>query len=145
MKEVATVERAKSNKIYSKGDILVQISATRGQIHILNEDKEVEPHFAVIHISEEYAETFQECYCIYCGIKTLSPRFFHKIQVGLNIKVEDLLNMPVPKKMLNISHEKRKNQGEVLMLLQQDADDIRDKVEELKELKKFLLQNLFPN
>lgn len=46
--------------------------------------------------------------------------------------------------MLNISHEKRKNQGEVLMLLQKDADNIREKVEELKELKKFLLQNLFP-
>lgn len=94
LKEIAFVERAQKDKIYPEGSIVIQISATRGQLGLLKSDGLIEgTHYAVITL-HFWAPLTAEYFFLY--LQKNLPRYLHRVQEGLNIKMKDIENMPIP-------------------------------------------------
>ena len=89
LKNIATVERAQKDKIYPKHSIVIQISATRGQVGLLKSSGKVGSQYAVIY------DTIPDSRWLFFYLKTLTPWWFHRVQEGLNIKLEDVENIPL--------------------------------------------------
>lgn len=90
LNQVAEIEgRPKKNKIYPVGTIIIQISATNGQVLFLREDKMIEEKYAVILPTIEP-------YYLYSVIKKTFPFYFAKKRETLNFKVEELQNFSLP-------------------------------------------------
>ncbi|HFI0682445.1 TPA: SAM-dependent DNA methyltransferase [Streptococcus suis] len=90
VKDVALVERAKKGRIYPKGTILIQMSATRGQMGVLESDGYVETHYACIcpHWSVD-----SDCLALALSL-TINP-WFARVKEGLNVTLEDIADMPI--------------------------------------------------
>lgn len=89
--EVADLEnRPRKGKIYPVGTIIIQVSATKGQILYLREEKEIGEQYAVIQpkINSFY---------LFIAIKKFFPPFFERRKQGLNFKAEELkeLNLDI--------------------------------------------------
>ncbi|WP_279572493.1 N-6 DNA methylase [Volucribacter amazonae] len=89
LQDIAEVERAKKSKIYRKGSIVIQLSATKGQVGLLTSSGEVGTQYAVVN-----SLYFDDVYLFYL-IKLRLPRHLHRVQEGLNVKFEDVLTMPI--------------------------------------------------
>lgn len=89
LKHVAEIERAKKGKIYPKGTVIMQISATKGQIGMLKSSGEVEDKYATISTSAFINPEFAFYY-----LQTEMPRHINRVQEGLNIKLEEIGNCP---------------------------------------------------
>lgn len=87
--DIAEVERAKKSKIYRKGAIVIQLSATKGQIGQLTSDGEVDEKYAVIN-----SLLFDDDY-LFNLLKLRVPKHFHRVQEGLNVKFEEILKIPI--------------------------------------------------
>ncbi|EFR61327.1 hypothetical protein LBJG_01616 [Lactobacillus jensenii 1153] len=85
----ATIERAKAKKVYPKGTVVIQISATRGQCGMLTSSGEVGSQYACIQF-KPYIDSFTG----WMKVKQEIPRWRHKYQEGLNIKLEDICKIP---------------------------------------------------
>lgn len=84
--EVADIEfRAKKGKIYPKGAILAQISASRGQLVYLREDSEVGSKYAVILPKADY-----QGFYLFCIMSQSYRQFFECYKQGLNFVPQDL-------------------------------------------------------
>ena len=46
--DLVDIERAKKNKVYNKGNIIIQVSASKGQIFYLEEDTTVESQYIIL-------------------------------------------------------------------------------------------------
>jgi len=88
LKDIATVERAKSKKVYPAGTIVIQMSATRGQIGLLKSSGEVGIQYACILTTLDSGFIFNM-------LKVKTPHWFHRVQEGLNLKLEDIESIPV--------------------------------------------------
>lgn len=88
LKDIAKVERAKSKKVYPAGTIVIQMSATRGQIGLLKSSGEVGSQYACI-------ETSFDPGFVWYMLKLKAPRWFHRVQEGLNLKLKDIEDIPV--------------------------------------------------
>lgn len=89
LKHVAKIERAKKGKIYSKGTIIVQMSATRGQVGLLKSSGEVGSQYAAIQLYDFIYPIFA-----FYFLKRAIPRHFHRVQEGLNVPLEEIGNCP---------------------------------------------------
>jgi type I restriction enzyme M protein len=89
--DIATFERSKKNKIYPAGSILIQVSATKGQIEYHDHDGTVEDKFGVIQTN-----AINPKYLFYV-LEMVMPDFLRKYQTGLNInpKIFKLLKFSV--------------------------------------------------
>lgn len=89
LKDIADIERAKSKKVYPVGTIVIQMSATRGQIGLLKSSGEVGSQYACVNpiIGNERF--------IFYMLKLKAPRWFHRVQEGLNLKLQDIEDIPV--------------------------------------------------
>ncbi|MFC6324026.1 N-6 DNA methylase [Companilactobacillus baiquanensis] len=88
LKDIATVERAKAKKVYPRGTIVIQISATRGQIGLLKSSGLVGSQYACIDSKIDSGFLFYL-------IQTKAPRHFNRVQQGLNLTIEDIETIPV--------------------------------------------------
>lgn len=88
LKDIATVERAKAKKVYPAGTIIIQMSATRGQIGLLKSSGRVGTQYACIQTP------FTPGFVFYM-LKVRAPRWFHRVQDGLNLKLKDIEDIPV--------------------------------------------------
>lgn len=88
--DIAQVERAKAKKAYPLGTIVVQMSATKGQIGLLESDGEVLPKYACVIPNDNCQSEF-----LFYMIKRNTPRHFHRVQEDLNLKLEDIASIPV--------------------------------------------------
>lgn len=91
LKDLATIERAKSGKVYEKGCILIQVSATKGQVYY-HSGGEVKSQYAVVKLLPgiRLDPKFLYLYLVHIfGIK------LEAIKSGLNIQVSDLNNLSV--------------------------------------------------
>ena len=93
MKDLAFVERAQEDKIYPKNSIVIQMSATRGQFGLLTSDGVVGSQYAVITFHYWLGEQFPEY--VFNYLHTIIPHWFSMRQEGLNIKLEDIEQMPL--------------------------------------------------
>lgn len=82
--DIATFERSKKNKIYPSNSILIQLSATRGQIEFLDHNDNVEQKFGVIK-----TDMINPKYLFYI-LEMIWSDFLNKYQTGLNINPEIL-------------------------------------------------------
>lgn len=89
LKHVAEIERAKKEKVYPKGSIVVQISASKGQVGLLTSHGEIDNRYAVIS-----TESFINSEFAFYFIKKELPRHLHRVQEGLNIPIEEIGNCP---------------------------------------------------
>lgn len=91
--DVAYVERAKSGKIYPAGTVVVQMSATRGQIGMLTSTGKVAPQYACIYGVRGYTQPYLKLL-----MQHNAPRYFARVQEGLNLKLEDIEGFPLEHK-----------------------------------------------
>lgn len=88
LKDIAEVERAKAKKVYPAGTIVIQMSATRGQIGLLKSNGEVEDKYACI--LTPFTPEF-----VFYMLQTRAPHHFHRVQQGLNLTLDDIKTIPV--------------------------------------------------
>lgn len=89
LKDVAEIERAKKGKTYPQGTIIVQLSATNGQVGWLKSSGEIESKYAAIQPAEYIDSKFAFYY-----LKKEIPKHFHRVQEGLNVPIEEIGNCP---------------------------------------------------
>lgn len=91
LNQVAEIEpRAKKGKVYPRGTIIVQISATKGQILYLRKASEIEDKYAVVHAKEV------DAFYLYSVMKLFFPTYFEQKREGLNFKAEELQHFKLP-------------------------------------------------
>lgn len=88
LKDIAHVERAKAKKVYPAGTIVIQMSAARGQIGLLESSGRVGTKYACI-------QTPFTPGLVFYMLKVRAPRWFHRVQDGLNLKLKDIEDIPV--------------------------------------------------
>lgn len=132
--DIAKIERAKKNKVYKKGSILLQVSASQGQLIYMNEDGVVDEKYAVIttdKINPRY---------LFHVLQKEMPQFLAIEQTGLNIKPEIM-------KKLNFEIHTNKETIEQIARIFEELDNainLENKaVESLKDFKKWNLGKLF--
>lgn len=132
--DLVEIERAKKGKIYQVGNIIIQVSASRGQIIYLDKKQEVEPQYIVLKVNEVNSKY------LYYLLEEELPRFLKKYQTGINIQ-------PNVFKHLNISiHTDIQTQNYIANLMDKLEEDIKKEVlllEEYKNFKKYHLDNMF--
>lgn len=135
LKELATIERAIKGKVYKKGCMLLQISATNGDFIYLEKDSEVEAKYAVIIPNPDINSKY-----LYLSIGANLEKYLLKVQQVMNISLEDVYKIPV------CYHLNKITQMKFVAIL-----ETLEKIEKLakmnnelnKEEKKFLLENMF--
>lgn len=89
LKHIAKFERAKKGKVYPKGTIIVQLSATKGQVGLLTSNGEIEDKYAAISVFDFIDPAFA-----YYQLKENIPRHFKRVQEGLNVPLEEIGGCP---------------------------------------------------
>lgn len=132
--DIASIERA-TNKEYSSGVTIVQISATRGQVEYVNEPKMIESKYVVLKPCDKFDSKY-----FYFAVKNSADEFFYKFQTGLNMKVEDFKHMELDvEDDINIQKEQVKNMEIIeraILLSEQELSEV-------KKFKNTMLSKLF--
>lgn len=132
--DIAHVERSVRGKKYKKGSILIQLSATSGQIEILKEDREADSRYAVIMPNEKHDELF-----VFYSITKAFPEFLHKYRETINLPLENL-------QFLKVTTYDIETEKEIARLLKQADDNLEHNekmVEKYKEMKKNASKSMF--
>lgn len=132
--DVADIERAKKGKMYDAGCVIIQVSATDGQIYVLSEIQEVETKYAVI-IPKEGVNG----YYLKVAIERELLKFLHQNQTGMNLQMDSF-------KALKIKLHNRETQdylGQILKKYDDALEKEREIIEQLKDMKKYYLANMF--
>ena len=135
LSELSTIERAVKGKVYKRGCILLQISATDGQILYLDENKEIEAKYAVIIPNPDINSRY-----LFWSISGNLEDYLRKVQQGLNIVLEDVFKIPV------VWYINPLIQDEIIAVMETINQMERNMMHELdsrKEEKQFYLNNMF--
>lgn len=133
--DVAKYERATKDKVYKAGTVLVQVSATRGQVLILDKSQTVETHYVAI---EPIVQIMP--YYLFLIIEMAMPEFTEKYQTGLNIQADAFKFMRLR------MHTSLKTQAEIAneILKQNRLEYLIEKaIEQLTNVKANMLDNMF--
>lgn len=134
--DVAKVERAKAGKTYPAGSTLIQVSATQGQMRLLQEPSGVEPRFAVIQPTDE--SVFPPY--LHFVLEMVMPRFLARYQTTINIQVDVFRHLEFE------VHNDIETQREIVRAFELMDDRIADEqrtIDELKDLKSWHLDAMF--
>jgi len=117
--KIATLERSKKNEIYSNC-ILLQLSASKGQLIFVKEPQTVESKYGVIKATVDWIDI----YYLFCILEMQLPNFLMRYQNGINInpQIFEYLKLDVHTEI-----ETQKYVIEVMSKLQQ-AIDIEEKI-----------------
>ena len=133
--DIATIERSKKNKTYKKGSILIQLSATKGQMIYLDDDTKVDSKYGVFEADKDKVEPRY----LYYVLKMSMPDFLTKYQTGLNIKPEIFDSFKVK------VHRSLEVQKIIVKILDSFNVDLEEKeIEKYKKIKEYHLDNMFP-
>ena len=131
------IERAKKNKIYEKGNIIIQVSASKGQIFYLDKNTTVESQYIVLTCKDNKVINTKYLYYV---ISDLLPEFLTKYQTGINIQFEVFNYMEL------IIHDDIKTQEHIANIFDKIDEDIKKEEELLKQyqdFKKYHLDKMF--
>lgn len=132
--DIASIERA-TNKEYSSGVTIVQVSATRGQVEYVNESKTIESRYVVLKPCDKFDSKY-----FYFAVKNSADEFFYKFQTGLNMKVEYFKHMELDvEDDINI----QKEQVENMEIIERAILLSEQELSEVKEFKNTMLSKLF--
>ena len=132
--DIADIERAKKGKMYDAGCVIIQVSATDGQIYVLSEIQEVGTKYAVINPKVDI-----NSYYLKVAIENELPRFLHQNQTGMNLQMDSFSG-------LKIKLHNRETQDYIEKILKEYDDSLekeREILNELKDMKKYYLANMF--
>ena len=132
--DIADIERAKKGKMYDAGCVIIQVSATDGQIYVLSEVQEVETKYAVIIPKESI-----NGYYLKVAIERELLKFLHQNQTGMNLQMDSF-------KALKIKLHNRETQDYLEQIFKKYDDGLekeREIIDELKDMKKYYLANMF--
>lgn len=133
--DIATIERSKKNKTYKKGSILIQLSATKGQMIYLDDDTKVDSKYGVFEVDKDKVEPRY----LYYVLKMSMPDFLTRYQTGLNIKPEIFDSFKVK------AHRSLEVQKIIVKILDSFNVDLEEKeIEKYKKIKEYHLDNMFP-
>lgn len=134
--DIATVERAKAGKTYPSGSTLIQVSATKGQMRLLQEPSEVETKFAVIQPTDE--SVFPSY--LYFVLEMVIPRFLARYQTTINIQVDVFKHLEFE---LHDDPETQREIVEVFAKLDERIADEQRAIDRLKDFKAWHLDTMF--
>lgn len=133
--DIATIERSKKNKTYKKGSILIQLSATKGQMIYLDDDTKVDSKYGVFEADKDKVEPRY----LYYVLKMSMPDFLTRYQTGLNIKPEIFDSFKVK------VHRNLEVQKIIVKILDSFNVELEEKeIEKYKKIKEYHLDNMFP-
>lgn len=133
--DIATIERSKKNKTYKKGSILIQLSATKGQMIYLDDDTKVDSKYGVFEVNKDKVEPRY----LYYVLKMSMPDFLTRYQTGLNIKPEIFDSFKVK------VHRSLEVQKIIVKILDSFNVELEEKeIEKYKKIKEYHLDNMFP-
>ena len=133
--DLVQIERAKKDKIYNKGNIIIQVSASKGQIFYLDHDTTVESKYIVLKDNKVINTKY-----LYYVISDLLPEFLAKYQTGINIQPE------VFKYMELVIHNDIETQNHIVNILDKLDERIKKEEELLllcKDFKEYHLNKMF--
>lgn len=132
--DVADFERSKKNKIYSKGSILIQLSATKGQMKYMTCEGTVDAKYGVIQskINSKY---------LYYVLDMVMCEFLRKYQTGLNINPEIFKYL-----YFDIHTDEQVQNSVVKMLdfLEEGITSAEKEKEQSRSFKQYHLNGMFP-
>lgn len=132
--DIAEFERARNNKIYKKGSILFQLSASKGQLLYLDQDSKVEAKYGVFTskgVNSKY---------LYYIMTITFPYLLEIYQTGLNFNPEVFKFFKI-----NI-HTDEGIQNNVVVLfdnLEKIEKEYLEEMNKWKEFKSYHLENMF--
>lgn len=134
--DVAEVERAKAGKTYPAGSILIQVSATKGQMRMLEEPGEVEAKYAAI------VPTATDIYppYLFFVLDMVMPRFLARYQTTINIQVDVFKHLEFE------VHNEPETQREIVEAFAKLDERIADEqraIDRLKDFKAWHLDTMF--
>ena len=132
--DIADKKKKKKGKMYDAGYVIIQVSATDGQIYVLSEVQEVETKYAVIIPKESI-----NGYYLKVAIERELLKFLHQNQTGMNLQMDSF-------KALKIKLHNRETQDYLEQILKKYDDGLekeREIIDELKDMKKYYLANMF--
>lgn len=130
------IERAKKGKEYPAGTVLIQLSASDGQVHYLDEAGQVSTQYATLVPKEpRWSRYLYEC------VKRAWPAHYAHTNQGINYPYDPLLE-------LNITvHASDKDRGRLVAMVEafdKELEQERQIIEHWKNVKKHNLATLFP-
>lgn len=134
--DLVEIERSKKNKVYKNGSILIQLSATRGQMGYLDNDKTVESKYGVMTVKNDCINSKYLYYMLQMNIEN----FLRVYQTGLNI-VPDVF------KFMKLEiHTDKTIQDEITVMftkLETVEKTYLKEIEKWKDIKSYHLDNMF--
>lgn len=134
--DLVDIERAKKNKIYPMGSILIQLSATRGQMEYMESSGEVDTKFGVMQIKDT---NINPKYLFFI-LNVEMEKFLSVYQTGLNIVPDVFKFMKIEihtDMMIQIQIAKMFNE------LEDIEKNYQKEIERWKDVKQFHLANMF--
>ncbi|QNR07786.1 restriction endonuclease subunit S [Macrococcoides canis] len=133
--KVATISRAKKGKVYAAGTIIIQISASKGQYFILEEDSEVETKYATVNANEDVYPMY-----LYTVIGLAMDKFMNRLSTGINIQIDTLGEMEVD---IRHDYDKQKDIAELVKRLEWQEKRIERAIKKMEDFKKYNLDGMF--
>nr|DAP09446.1 MAG TPA: N-6 DNA Methylase [Caudoviricetes sp.] len=132
--DIVSIERRKKDKIYKKGSILIQLSATRGQMYYLSEDSEVDAKYGVMTAIDQINTKY-----LYYMIQIRMPKFLNIYQTGLNIVPDVFKHMKI---QIHTDIDIQNKIAEMFDNLEIIEKRYLDNIENWKNVKKYHLDNM---
>lgn len=134
--DLVNIERSKKNKVYPKGSILIQLSATRGQMGYLENESTVDSKYGVMTIKDDNVNSKYLYYMLSIEMES----FLRVYQTGLNI-VPDVF-----KYMKLKVHNDRTIQDKIQKMfdeVEKIEKAYQEDIENWKNIKQYYLDNMF--
>ena len=135
LKDIAEVERARKGQIYPTGTVYVQVSATRGQLHILKEPGEIEGKYATIIPKIRVYPLY-----FLIALERAMPRFLARYQTTINIQMENFEHFEIE---LHEDYETQMEIAEIMRQCDRVCENEEKIIEALKSSKKMALGTMF--
>lgn len=133
--DVAGFERSKKEKVYPAGSILIQISATKGQMDILRTEQTVEDRYGVIMPKITVIPAY-----LYYVLEMVMPDFLKRYQTGLNINPEVFKHLGF---YIHPNIEIQKIVVRIMEYIQKSIENSIEQVGSFKMIKEYHLDNMF--
>lgn len=134
--DVAEVELAKAGKTYPAGSILIQVSATQGQMRLLSEPREVEAKHAVIQLTDP---NIYPPYLFFV-LDMVMPRFLARYQTTINIQMDAFKHLEFE---VHNEPETQREIAEAFAKLDERIADEQRAIDRLKDFKSWHIDTMF--
>ncbi len=135
--DLVDIERAKKDKIYNKGNIIIQVSASKGQIFYLEQDTTLGSKYIVLTCKDNKIINTKYLYYI---ISDSLPEFLEKYQTVINIQPEVFKYLDL---YIHDDIETQKHIVNILDKLDEQTKKEQELIEKFKDFKEYHLNKMF--